>query len=95
MKTISNPNRIIFLDNIRSTIIICVLILHSGASYGTGVSFWPFHENNPIGIIDFFMFICDVFVMAIMFFIAGYFVLPDLLKKGLWRVIIHRHSRWL
>jgi hypothetical protein len=47
MKTINNSNRTIFLDNIRSLIIILVLILHSGASYGTGVDFWPFHDNNP------------------------------------------------
>ena len=83
MKAISNSNRIVFLDNIRSLIIILVLIFHSGASYGTGVAFWPFHEENPSGAIDFFMFICDVFFMAVMFFIAGYFVLPDLSKKGL------------
>ncbi|MDR1325018.1 MAG: acyltransferase family protein [Treponema sp.] len=83
MKTVGNSNRIAFLDNIRSLLIILVLIFHSGASYGTGVEFWPFHENNPNGIIDFFMFIGDVFFMAIMFFVAGYFALPDFLKKGL------------
>ncbi|MDR2510440.1 MAG: hypothetical protein LBC77_07345 [Spirochaetaceae bacterium] len=53
MKTISSPNRIVFLDNIRSLIIMLVLIFHSGASYGTGVAFWPFHEENPSGAIDF------------------------------------------
>ena len=93
MKTISNPNRIVFLDNIRSLIIVLVLIFHSGASYGTGVAFWPFHEDNPNGVIDFFMFVCDVFFMAVMFFIAGYFVLPDLLKKGLWRFIKDKLKR--
>jgi peptidoglycan/LPS O-acetylase OafA/YrhL len=54
MKTINNPNRIIFLDNIRSLIIILVLIFHSGASYGTGVEFCPFHDNNPNSFINFF-----------------------------------------
>ncbi|MDR2784238.1 MAG: acyltransferase family protein [Treponema sp.] len=83
MKTVINSDRIVFLDNIRSLIIILVLIFHSGASYGTGVEFWPFHDNNPSGVIDFFMFLCDVFFMAILFFIAGYFVPADLLKKGL------------
>ena len=62
--------------------IMLVLVFHAGASYGTGVAFWPFHENNPSGVIDFFMFLCDVFFMSILFFIAGYFVLPDLRKKG-------------
>jgi surface polysaccharide O-acyltransferase-like enzyme len=83
METVNASNRIAFLDNIHSLIIILVLIFHSGASYGAGADFWPFHENNPSGIIDFFMFIGDVFLMAIIFFVAGYFVLPDFLKKGL------------
>jgi peptidoglycan/LPS O-acetylase OafA/YrhL len=34
METVSASNRIAFLDNIRSLIIIFVLIFHSGASYG-------------------------------------------------------------
>jgi peptidoglycan/LPS O-acetylase OafA/YrhL len=93
MQTVNNSNRIAFLDNIRSLIIVLVLIFHSGASYGSGVEFWPFHENNPSGIIDFFMFIGDVFFMAIMFFIAGYFVLPDFLKKGLCRFLKDKLKR--
>ncbi|MDR2194889.1 MAG: acyltransferase family protein [Treponema sp.] len=93
MRTINNSNRLIFLDNVRSLIIILVLIFHSGASYGSAVEFWPFHDNNPNGIIDFFMFLCDVFFMAIMFFIAGYFVLPDLQKRGLWKFIRNKLKR--
>ena len=79
----AHPPRIVFMDNIRSLMVILVLVFHSGASYGTGAAFWPFHEKNPSGIIDFFMFLCDVFFMSILFFIAGYFALPDLLHKGL------------
>jgi peptidoglycan/LPS O-acetylase OafA/YrhL len=82
MKTANNPNRIVFLDNIRSLMVILVLIFHSGASYGASVQFWPFHENNPNGMIDLFMFICDVFFMAILFFVAGYFAPPDFQKKA-------------
>jgi surface polysaccharide O-acyltransferase-like enzyme len=84
MKTIHNSSGIVFLDNIRVLIIILVLIFHSGASYGTGVEFCPFHDNNLNGVMDLFMFLCDVFFMAILFFIAGYFAPTDLLKKGLW-----------
>jgi peptidoglycan/LPS O-acetylase OafA/YrhL len=93
MEKVNNFERIIFLDNIRSFVIILVLILHSGASYGTGVDFWPFHDNNPNGIIDFFMFLCDVSLMAIMFFVAGYFVLSDLLKKSLWGFLKNKFKR--
>jgi hypothetical protein len=73
--------------------VILVLIFHSGASYGASVQFWPFHENNPNGAIDFFMFICDVFFMAILFFVAGYFAPPDFLKKDLRGFIIGKLKR--
>jgi len=67
--------------------VLLVLIFHSGASYGSAVDFWPFHEENPSKIIDLFMFLLDVFMMAILFFIAGYFVLPSLQKKGVWHFL--------
>jgi hypothetical protein len=92
IEMLNNSNRIVFLDNIRSLIIVLVLIFHSGASYGT-VEFWPFHDSTPNGIIDFFMFLCDVFFMAVMFFIAGYFFLADLLKKGLLKFIKSKLER--
>jgi surface polysaccharide O-acyltransferase-like enzyme len=78
----NNGKRIYFLDNLRSLMVILVLILHSGASYGAGVDFWPFHDVKSSGAISFFMFLCDVFIMAVIFFIAGYFALPSLVKKG-------------
>ncbi|MBA3029585.1 MAG: acyltransferase family protein [Desulfobacteraceae bacterium] len=71
-----------FLDNLRSWMVVMVLIFHSGASYGSGVKFWPFHEANPSKFIDLFMMIGDVFMMAILFFIAGYFAIPSWQKRG-------------
>jgi fucose 4-O-acetylase-like acetyltransferase len=63
--------------------VLLVLIFHSGASYGSAVEFWPFHEANPSKIIDLFMFLLDTFMMSILFFIAGYFALPSLQKRGI------------
>jgi glucan biosynthesis protein C len=79
---INNTNRFVFLDNLRTLMVLLVLIFHSGASYGSAVDFWPFHEENPSKIIDLFMFLLDMFMMAILFFIAGYFAMPSLQKRG-------------
>jgi glucans biosynthesis protein C len=87
MTSADNAGRTVFFDNLRSLMVVLVLIFHSGASYGSGVEFWPFHDKDPSKIIDIFMFLCDVFMMAILFFIAGYFTLPDLRRKGTWRFI--------
>lgn len=86
-KTIINTNRLTFFDNLRSLMVMLVLIFHSGASYGSAVRFWPFHDNNPSIIIDLFMLLGDVFMMAVLFFVAGYFALPTLQRNGAWSFI--------
>ncbi len=75
-------NRIIFLDNIRSLMVILVLVFHAGAAYSSAVDFWPYQESTTSGLVDFYMLLCDVFMMSNLFFIAGYFALPSYKKKG-------------
>ena len=62
--------------------VLLVVVFHSGASYGSAVDFWPFHDADPSRAIDLFMFLVDVFAMAVLFFVAGYFALPSLQRKG-------------
>ena len=62
--------------------VLLVLIFHSGASYGSMVAFWPYHDPNPTEFVDIIMLLFDVFMMSILFFIAGYFAPPSLEKKG-------------
>lgn len=81
-RTLASPHRIIFFDNLRYLMVLLVLIFHSGASYGSIVSFWPYHDPNPIEVVDIIILLLDVFMMSILFFIAGYFALPSLQKKG-------------
>jgi len=81
-RTQASPNRIIFFDNLRYLMVLLVLIFHSGASYGSMVSFWPYHDPNPTEVVDIIILLLDVFMMSILFFIAGYFALPSLQKKG-------------
>ena len=88
-----NINRLAFLDNLRTLMVLLVLIFHSGASYGSAVEFWPFHEENPSKIIDLFMFLLDTFMMSILFFIAGYFALPSLQKRGVWHFLKDKLKR--
>ena len=77
----STQVRLFFFDNLRSLMVILVLIFHSGASYGSLVSFWPFHDPNPMELIDIVMLLGDVFMMTILFFIAGYFALDAIQIK--------------
>jgi len=79
----SRQDHVVFFDNLRYLMVILVLIFHSGASYESIVGLWPYHDPNPKEVIDIIIMILDVFMMSILFFIAGYFALPSLRKKGI------------
>lgn len=75
-------NRLVFFDNLRTLMILLVLIFHSGASYTSMVAFWPFHEPTNSDLVEILVIISDVFTMTVLFFIAGYFALPSLQRQG-------------
>ncbi len=75
-------NRLIFFDNLRSLMVLLVLVFHAGASYGAFPPFWPFREANLSEVITHIMPLFEVFMMSILFFVAGYFALPSLQKVG-------------
>lgn len=73
--------RIYFLDNLRTFLILLVVVLHSGLVYESVLAnSWiisdPVKDNN-IGLIRMYL---DLFVMFSIFFISGYF-LPSSVKK--------------
>ncbi len=73
--------RIYFLDNLRTFLILMVVILHSGLVYESVLTnSWivsdPVKDNN-IGLIRLYL---DLFIMFSIFFISGYF-LPSSVKK--------------
>jgi glucan biosynthesis protein C len=89
----TNQGRLIFFDNLRYLMVLLVLVFHSGASYGSIVAFWPYHDPNPTEVVDLLLMILDVFMMSILFFISGYFALPSLQKKGGRRFLGDRFKR--
>jgi glucan biosynthesis protein C len=89
----TNQNRLVFFDNLRYLMVLLVLVFHSGASYGSIVAFWPYHDPNPTEVVDLLLMILDVFMMSILFFISGYFALPSLQKKGDRRFLGDRFKR--
>lgn len=79
----TQENRILFLDNTRYLIIVFVVLLHAAASYGTILPWWYVRDAAANTIFfDIVDVIIDVFAMPVLFFIAGYFALPNIQKKG-------------
>ncbi len=76
-------NRIYFLDNLRTFMIFCVILVHAGLVYessGIGAFFWivdDYSTNNLAGILN---LILDIFIMSTLFFISGYLA-PQSLKS--------------
>lgn len=79
-----SQNRVIFLDNLRYLFVLFVIVLHSGNAY-CGLFFlkwWPVSEAETSKIVGLIQGFLDVFIMPLLFYIAGYFALPSLKKHG-------------
>jgi surface polysaccharide O-acyltransferase-like enzyme len=90
-------NRLYFLDNLRSVIILGVVVLHVAICYMMYPPVW-WYVVNPVTNLYFtqLVVLVDVPLMPCMFFIAGYFALPSLQRHGVvsflqqktWRIFI-------
>lgn len=86
-------NRLVYIDNIRSLIIILVVIAHVVITY-SGIGGWYYVEKHydEIPIIEFVVFglfigILASFSMGILFLFAGYFLPSGYDRKGFLRFI--------
>lgn len=102
-ETIANMNnRILWIDYLRSFIIILVVAHHSALAYTTFATFNKevyILSTNPvvdpqrwIGT-DILVFFNDIFFMSLMFLISGMFVIKSLNKKGRNAFIRERYNR--
>ena len=83
LKQTTKGNRIYFLDNLRTVIIILVILYHAGGVYessGSWASFWIVDDAATNDIAGLLNIVLDIMMMPIMFFISGY-LLPLSLKK--------------
>jgi glucan biosynthesis protein C len=75
--------RMYFLDNLRAFIILLVVVFHVALGYTTWkLEWWPVNDSQNSIFFDAFILATDVFIMPVMFLIAGYFAPPALLRKG-------------
>jgi hypothetical protein len=75
--------RVAFLDNLRYLMVVFVLVYHSFGAYATVAPHWVVHDTSSFAA-DIIRELFDVFMMPVLFFVAGYFALASLEKKGAW-----------
>jgi glucan biosynthesis protein C len=80
---VSAAGRLYFLDNLRAVVIALVVVLHGCITYMVNAPTW-WYVLDPHNSLAFTLVVLaiDVPIMPIMFFIAGYFALPSLQKRG-------------
>lgn len=89
-----DTNRILFLDNLRYLMVLLVVILHSAVSYSNVVPWWCVTELNEASVFfDIVLLFLDVFLMPVLYFIAGYFAISSFQKRGAWLFLKRKFKR--
>ena len=97
---ITNENKIVmktriyFLDNLRTFLIFLVVLYHAGFTYQSAMeSNWIVVDtarSDAIGLVGLYL---DIFIMAVMFFISGYFIPISLKNNSSWSYVKSKFKR--
>jgi len=83
------PQRLVFCDNVRSLVVVLVVVVHAGLAY-SGLGFegmWPARGPDGGPAMAALTLVLDSFLMPLLFMLAGYFALPSLRPKGAGRFL--------
>jgi glucan biosynthesis protein C len=86
--------RLAFMDNLRYLMVVLVIVYHAVAAYAINAPHWVIHDTSMLAA-DIVRELFDVFMMPILFFVAGYFALTSLEKKGVWEFLKDKVKRIL
>ena len=89
----ATASRVIFLDNLRTLMVLLVVVLHAAGAYSKYTSWWYVDDANAAPF-DVLLMVLDIFAMPVLFFIAGYFALPSLARRQCaWRFTLGKLRR--
>lgn len=71
------------MDFVRISALFGVILYHAAGAYSTNTPYWSVHDGSSL-IATGTRELVDVFIMPLFFFLAGYFTLGSLKKKGYW-----------
>jgi len=91
------PKRLLFIDNLRWTMIVLVITMHAAVTY-SNMGRWYYNEKASLDRASFLFFATyqswlQAFFMGLLFFIAGYFVPAKFDSKGTARFLRDRAIR--
>lgn len=77
------PSRLVSMDFVRVLALLGVILYHASGAYSINTPYWSVHDGTSI-VATSLRELVDVFIMPLFFFLAGYFTLSSLSKKGRW-----------
>jgi glucan biosynthesis protein C len=90
----NSSGRLYFLDNLKTFIILLVVFFHAAYAYSIYLSQdWYVVDTQKSLFFDVFIMSAFAFMMPVMFFVAGYFGIRSLARKGqlsFWRDKLYR-----
>lgn len=86
-------NRIVFLDKIRYSLVIGVVVLHAACAYALIIHWWSVRDPVQSPVLDLLILVLDIFSMPVLFFVSGFFALSSLARQGPSRFIISKLER--
>ena len=79
----ADRTRLYFLDNLRAVAIVLVIVLHASITYmAYAPTWWYVLDPHQSVFFTMLVLIIDVPIMPALFFVAGYFALPSLGRRG-------------
>lgn len=95
-KNLTQGNRIHWMDNLRTIIILFVVLYHAGGVYesaGLWQAFWIVDDPDTIAWVGVVGIIFDIMVMPIMFFISGYLTPASMRNRTGWDFLKGKFKR--
>jgi glucan biosynthesis protein C len=75
--------RLYFLDNLRAFVIVMVIVLHASITYMVSApEWWYVLDKDRSLLFTMLVLLVDVPLMPALFFVAGFFALPSLQRRG-------------
>ena len=92
----NDKGRLCFLDNLRTSLIFLVVLVHAGVVYessGLLGPYWIVDDPTTSDLPGLVNLVLDIFVMATIFFVSGYFAPSSLQRQGASRFLIGKLKR--
>lgn len=75
------PDRHIFLDNLRSLLVLLIVALHAAAAYSSVIPWWYAYDAPGGAFFDITVAAVDAFDLSALYFLAGFFTLESLRRR--------------